>query len=246
MSCGIYKITNKVNGHSYIGQSVNIETRWVHHRNYKKNQSHYPLYIAFKKYGIENFDFEILELCSSQELDQKEIFWIDYYNTYVNGYNQTTGGQGTSNAIVKISSEDIKIIYDLLLNSTLEQKEIAKMFNVGEDTISEINQGKTRIDSNLIYPLRNHKREQKYCARCGKPIYYLATHCNQCTGFLHRYVDRPSREELKRLIRTMPFTTIGTQYGVTDNTIRKWCDNYKLPRSKREIKSYSDVEWDLI
>ena len=55
-----------------------------------------------------------------------------------------------------------------------------------------------------------------------------------------------SREELKKLIRTTPFTTIGKQYGVTDNTVRKWCDKYNLPRKVKEIKSYSDEEWELI
>lgn len=55
-----------------------------------------------------------------------------------------------------------------------------------------------------------------------------------------------SREELKKLIRTTPFTTIGKQYGVTDNAVRKWCDKYNLPRKVKEIKSYSDEEWELI
>ena len=61
-----------------------------------------------------------------------------------------------------------------------------------------------------------------------------------------RMVERPSREELKQLIRTTPFTTIAKQYGVTDNAIRKWCDFENLPRTKKEINSYSDEEWELI
>lgn len=55
-----------------------------------------------------------------------------------------------------------------------------------------------------------------------------------------------SREELKKLIRATSFTTIGKQYGVTDNAVRKWCDKYNLPRKVKEIKSYSDEEWELI
>ena len=53
-----------------------------------------------------------------------------------------------------------------------------------------------------------------------------------------------TKEELKNLIRTTPFTTIGKQYNVTDNAIRKWCDRYKLPRSSRLIKQISDEEWE--
>ena len=52
-----------------------------------------------------------------------------------------------------------------------------------------------------------------------------------------------SREELKKLIRTVSFVKIGKQFGVTDNTIRKWCDKYKLPRKVSEIKKYTDEEW---
>ena len=58
--------------------------------------------------------------------------------------------------------------------------------------------------------------------------------------------ERPSREELKNLIRIIPFTKIGQQYGVSDNTIRKWCEGYSLPKKVSEIKNYSDEEWSKI
>lgn len=57
---------------------------------------------------------------------------------------------------------------------------------------------------------------------------------------------RVSREELKTLIRTLPFSQIGEKFNVSDNTIRKWCDKYDLPRKVSEIKKYSDEEWNLI
>lgn len=94
---GIYKITNQLNGKCYIGQSVNIENRWKQHvyegtHNRKNNK----FYNAIKKYGIENFLFEIIEECSlsSNELDQRERYWINYYDSFNNGYNSTLGGQG--------------------------------------------------------------------------------------------------------------------------------------------------------
>ena len=52
-----------------------------------------------------------------------------------------------------------------------------------------------------------------------------------------------TREELKRLIRTVPFTQIGIMFGVSDNAIRKWCDKYNLPKKSTEIKEYSEDEW---
>ena len=89
---GIYKITNKINGKCYIGQSINIEQRLKDHRNCKANK---PLYRAFKKYGIENFDFEVLEECSKEELNEKEIYYIAFYNSTTdgNGYNLEHGGE---------------------------------------------------------------------------------------------------------------------------------------------------------
>ena len=53
-----------------------------------------------------------------------------------------------------------------------------------------------------------------------------------------------TREELKEKIRYIPFTTIATEYNVSDNAIRKWCDKFNLPRKKDDIKKYSDEEWE--
>ena len=95
--CGIYKITNKVNDKVYIGQSVDIYKRWDAHINTSndknKKEYNYPLYSAFRKYGIENFDFEILEVCDKETLDDLEIKYIKEYNSCTldkngYGYNQ--------------------------------------------------------------------------------------------------------------------------------------------------------------
>ena len=47
-------------------------------------------------------------------------------------------------------------------------------------------------------------------------------------------------------IRTMPFTSIGKEYNLTDNAIRKWCDKYNLPRKKSDINKISNEDWELI
>lgn len=90
---GIYKITNLINGKVYIGQSLDIHTRWNTHKNkntWGKNQA---IYKAFKKYGIENFEFSIIELCDEKELNEKEIFYIELYDSFNKGYNMTLGGK---------------------------------------------------------------------------------------------------------------------------------------------------------
>ena len=82
-----------------------------------------------------------------------------------------------------------------------------------------------------------------FCMDCGKPITNGAIRCVNCES-KNRITEKPvTREELKNLIRIMPFTSIGKQYGVSDNAVRKWCEGYNLPTRKKDIKSYSDEEW---
>ena len=103
------------------------------------------------------------------------------------------------------------------------------------------------IARELLLELNEIKHGQlHYCRNCGKQITRKATYCPECARLAQRRVERPSREELKNLIRSIPFTQIAGLYHVSDNTIRKWCDAYGLPRKVMEIKQYSDQEWEKI
>jgi group I intron endonuclease len=115
---GIYKITNKISGNAYIGYAQNIEERWKEHIRASKSdsrQSNKILYLAFNKYGIENFNFEVLEECDRSLLQKREIYWIEYYNTFKNGYNMTPGGDGAysvgeNNVFAKLTEQDVIFI----------------------------------------------------------------------------------------------------------------------------------------
>ena len=93
---GIYKITNKINQKSYIGQSVNIESRWLTHKHDSHN---IELKQDIESLGLCNFTFEVLEECEANELDIKEKYWIAYFDSFYNGYNKTLGGSGDSNPL---------------------------------------------------------------------------------------------------------------------------------------------------
>ena len=88
-----------------------------------------------------------------------------------------------------------------------------------------------------------------YCIDCGKEISSGSIRCLQCSS-KKRVVPLEqmpvTREELKELIRTTPFTIIGEKFGVSDNAIRKWCIKFNLPKRVSEIKQYTDKEWENI
>lgn len=94
----------------------------------------------------------------------------------------------------------------------------------------------------------NREHTLNYCIDCGKTISKKATRCLECANKSRASinVNQISREELKQLIRIMPFTQIGNKFGVSDNAVRKWCDKYNLPRKSREIKNFTDEEWQKI
>lgn len=95
-----------------------------------------------------------------------------------------------------------------------------------------------------IEDLKNHKIF--HCKSCGKLISKGSFYCKDCCNLKKRRAERPSREELKALIRIYPFTLLSEKFGVSDNAIRKWCDSYDLPRKKKDIKEISDEDWNLI
>ena len=85
-----------------------------------------------------------------------------------------------------------------------------------------------------------------YCKICGVEVWEKDSCCVKCAKIQQRKVERPNRNELKKLIRNTPFTQLGKQFGVSDNSIRKWCKAENLPSKSAEIKSYTNEEWELI
>lgn len=85
--------------------------------------------------------------------------------------------------------------------------------------------------------------KEYHCSICDTPIRKKEGICQICSHLQSRKVERPNREELKRMIRTTSFITIGKTYGVSDNAIRKWCKAENLPYKSKEIKSYSEEDW---
>lgn len=136
----IYKVTNKINGKIYIGQTIqSVKDRWYRHCG-KSGISKAELNTHFKrailKYGKENFTIETIEMCDSTELNDKEKFYISYYNSYINGYNSTIGGQGGSKPFKTSEEDETQIIS--LYNYGFSLREIGREFNLDKTTVKGI------------------------------------------------------------------------------------------------------------
>lgn len=154
---GIYKITNTINSHAYIGQSIDIARRWRDEKTRAiqvNSESHdLPLSRAFRKYGIENFVFEVLEETEITQLNEREKYWAKYYNTYLpNGYNVVECGGGNR---LHAKPYWVPLVINLLLEGK-NNREIADAFNNKPSwrTISDFNCGKCWYDENIDYPIR--------------------------------------------------------------------------------------------
>lgn len=93
----IYRIVNDINNKIYVGlATTSIEERFATHLKdcHKRTHEKRPLYAAMNKYGIEHFRIELIEECDIDFLAEREQYWIEFYDSYHNGYNATLGGDG--------------------------------------------------------------------------------------------------------------------------------------------------------
>lgn len=127
----IYKITNDINQKIYIGKTEkSLEKRFHEHYKdaYDKIKEHRPLYAAIRKYGIEHFHIELIEETFIPE--EREIYWIEYYQSFKNGYNATRGGDGRA-----------YLDYDLVIATYKELKTLtatAEALHINRDTVAKI------------------------------------------------------------------------------------------------------------
>lgn len=98
----IYKATCLQSGKSYIGQTK--KTLDERKREHERAKDNYAFHVAMRKYGVQAFIWEILEECSNDKLDEREIYWINHFDTYNKGYNLTLGGDNATALINWINS----------------------------------------------------------------------------------------------------------------------------------------------
>lgn len=152
----IYKYTNLINNMVYIGQTKQtLEQRDKKHLSQLNDNTYF--HRALKKYGRNNFSLELLEdYIPFSELDQKEKFYIDFYDSFYvtgKGYNLTQGGQW-GNSHQKLTLSQVNEIKNKIAQNLQTFSEIASEYQVTIYAISDINRGKSFHDDALSYPLR--------------------------------------------------------------------------------------------
>lgn len=240
---GIYKFTNRITGESYIGQSRDIHKRYIQHKcrheiclheEAPKEDTYF--HSMLRHYGFNNFDFEVIEECRIDELNDKEIYYIKFLNTlYPNGYNIERGGN-LPHPNKFDSYEAVEEVIELLKTSTKSNIEIGKIYGVSDQTISDINNGRIWRKDDLSYPIRQTNKLHTikyYCSKCGKE---LNSKCKTglCVNCYRKIQESkssiPEKEILHELLFKYPFTKIAQMFNVSDNAVRKWCDKYNIPR----------------
>ena len=248
---GIYMFTNRCTGKSYIGQSKDIDRRYKDHRFRTDEDSLFHRELRY--YGFHNFDFCVLEECCVHELNDKEIHYIKEYNTlFPSGYNVSPGGTLPHTNTLK-SFDDVEAIIGLLRENTMTNIQIAEMYGISDQMVSDINCGRCWRQDGLNYPIRDgrHKRvcideqfnrawfsKQRVCINCGRIITNTSTTglCRSCFD-LDIASHIPTKQDLEIELRNGSFESVARKYGVSSKAVRRWCDKYGMSRHAKDYIS---------
>lgn len=245
--CGIYRIENLINHKSYIGQSVDIYERWVEHKWALNNKQHNNQHLvrSWHKYGANNFKFTIIDRCDENELNDREVYWVDYYDAYYNGYNQTKGGDGCLGKVW--TEEEREKISRSVLQVNFDGEIIARFINIDDA------EKQTGVDHRQIWNCANkhcsyYKRNGKLYEHISKTAggYIWVYEDNFETFNLQDYVDirnKPVRQyDLHwNLIKCWPSAECTKQYGYSHNTIIDVCKG-KFMQANGYIWTYDNID----
>lgn len=153
----IYKITFKNTDKVYIGQTIqNPEDRFNKHIRMLNNNNHHSKKLQ-KDWGIlSNPSISILEECAENILNEREVYWIKYYNSYINGYNGNEGGnnigRGYLHTAAKYQEEDYICILTFLAYTDWTMKSISEELDVSLSIVESINSGYSHTNLSKEYP----------------------------------------------------------------------------------------------
>ena len=237
---GIYKITNKNNGKVYIGQSNNCERRILEHQQERS----IPIDIWINIIGKENFDYEILEECSLEELDEKEKYYIGFYDSIKEGYNIQEGGFnnsiGEGNGRARLTIEDVKEIRLAYKNHSSPKEVYEKYKNkISYSHFQGVWQG--RSWSNIMPEVYTEENKKYYISGINKTTALLTK--EEVLQYRHFYIKHTIEEVCDKVLKDkgedfLKRTTIKKIItgDVRDNSIYKEIPIYSKKRKQWELK----------
>lgn len=161
----IYKITNDINDKVYIGKTTTtIEERWKIHikDSQKERYKDRILYRAINKYGIEHFHIELIEEVDSSVLNDCEIYWINYFNSFHNGYNATKGGDGNSYLDYELIFQTWQKVHSLKRTAELNgchKESVRKILSIYNISAEEIDKDRLQQISKPVIQLDKDTEE---------------------------------------------------------------------------------------
>lgn len=214
MTGKIYKIVNDINDKVYVGQTIRtLAQRFQKHCSYSDDVNRtMAIKKAIHKYGRDHFKIELLEElidCNQELLNEREIYWIAYYNAYTNGYNLTKGGQFCGHSQKLSIEEENKLVK--LYEEGYGSIRLAKMFNVNKTTVLNYAkrhnlERKDTLDKIVdIEAVKEYIRKNKptvkdisqkyHISRCS--VYNIIKRANDSTLILNSYNPRKSNATVK-------------------------------------------------
>jgi hypothetical protein len=248
----VYKVTNKLNSKVYVGiTNQGFKQRWYKHCSDSIRGSEFPLHNAIRKYGVDNFSIEVLEICNtSEELKSREQYWISILNSKVIsnlGYNVTDGGDGTFG--VKHSDETKEKIrqkafereisditrYNMSMNSSFAKEismftldgEFIKTFRTVKEASLEIGISSTNI------------------ASCARGNY------KQSGGYKWSYTGKlPEKQSLKIESKEVKpkvkrVTSEEVKKRISETNKLRWTDERKVKQSIENTKNRIILQYTL-
>ena len=221
---GIYKWTNLINNKVYVGKSVDISKRLQSYKYEVNKNNARPIIQALRKYGFQNFKFEVIEECSNlteTELLEREQYWMNYYNSQDSnyGYNILDADEtpsdrfsiGSLNSKARLTEDKVLDIRELIYNMRISPVEVYKLYSdqVSYPTFEKAYRGTTwkNVDMSMIRDIH------KDAIRKGKPKAKLTEKDVKNIRYRH--------EILKESVSTIYESYLGL---CNRNTIKRICD----------------------